>query len=74
MAILATVLPELWRRNSPAGRKGKPTGYDRRNRTAAMFAGPCAVWERCVFWWGFCSICKNDLCLITIKRMASQVV
>jgi hypothetical protein len=43
MAILATILPKLWRENSEEGKAGKPTGFDKSDPKGRTYPGPFGV-------------------------------
>jgi hypothetical protein len=43
MAILATILPKIWRENSEEGKAGKPTGFDKSNPKGHTYPGPYGV-------------------------------
>jgi hypothetical protein len=43
MAILGTILPDLWRTNSQEGKKGGATGFDKSDARGPRFPGPHGV-------------------------------
>jgi DAPG hydrolase PhiG domain len=43
MAILGTILPELWRQNSKEGKAGKATGFDKSDPNGHTYPGPHGV-------------------------------
>jgi hypothetical protein len=43
MAILATVLPGLWREHSEEGTAGKQTGFEKLNPRGKTYQGPCGA-------------------------------
>jgi len=46
MAILATVLPGLWRKESAEGKKGVQTGFEKEDPRGKTYGGPCAAKKR----------------------------